>query len=161
MSLFGVIKNNLNRGADTVVQFKKPQITRVFTVDIPQAHSFRGFRRIELKHADVDICSETLELYRSSGFDFKNSVIRIEGFNKAGNGESSRFARVYVDGHIIGMIAEYMYRELSFVFDNKYDKAFLRVEEAYHADGTPMGANVYLYVHLCNQLPPNIDVDVV
>ncbi len=161
MSLFGIIKNNIARGSESAVQFAKPQITRVFTVDMPQAHSFKGFRRAKLKHMDVDGCSETLSLYRPSGFDFKNSVIHIEGFNKISNGENSRFARVYVDGHIIGVMAEYMYKELSFVFDNKFDKAFLRVEEAYHSDGTPMGANVYLFVRLCNQLSPSIDVDII
>lgn len=161
MSLFKKIKNNIAREAASAVQFSRPQISRVFTVSLPQAHFFKGFRRIKLKHIDVEGCSETLDLYRPSGFDFKGSEIRIEGFNKNSNGESSRFARVYVDGHAIGVIAEYMYKELSFVFDNKYDKAFLKVEESYRADGTPMGANVYLFVRLCNQLPPSIDVDIV
>lgn len=161
MSLFGFIKNNKMHDPGTTVQFAKPQIRRVFTVSMPQSHSFKGFRRINLRYADIDGCTETLSRYRSSGFKFKGSEIRIEGFNKISNGESSRFAKVYVDNHIIGVIAEHMYRELSFVFDNKYDKAFLKVEEFYHTDGSIMGANIYLFVHLCNHLSPGIDVSVI
>lgn len=161
MSLLSKIKNVVNVGSATAVHFAAPQIAPAFSVTMPQAHSFKGFRRAKLKYIDVDGCAETLDAFRSSGFDFNNSLIRIDGFNKVSNGESSRFANVYVDGHIIGAMAEYMYKELSFVFDNKFDKVFLKVEESYHADGSPMGANVYLFVHLCNQLPPSIDVDVV
>lgn len=161
MSLFKKIKNSTVQESASVVQFSKPQISRAFTVSLPQAHSFKGFRRGELKHVGVEGCSETLDLYRPSGFNFKGCEIRIEGFNKNSNGESSRFAIVYVDGHIIGVIAEYMYKELSFVFYNKYDKVFLKVEEAYHDDGSLMGSTVYLFVHLCNQFPPSVDVEVV
>ena len=161
MSLFNKIKNSVSAGSGVSVYVAGPKISRAFSVVLPQAHSFKGFRRIKLKYIDVDGCAETLDAYRSQGFDFKNSTIQIDGFDKVSNGESSRFAKVYVDGNIIGVIAEYMDKGLSFVFDNKFDKVFLKVEEAYHADGSVMGANVYLFVRLCNQLPPSVDVDIV
>lgn len=98
MSLLSKIKNVANVGSAAAVHFAAPQIAPAFSVTMPQAHSFKGFRRAKLKYIDVDGCAETLDAFRSSGFDFKNSLIRIDGFNKVSNGESSRFANVYVDG---------------------------------------------------------------
>ena len=53
-----------------------------------------------------------------------------------------------------------MANELSMLFDYEYDKVHLKVDESYHADGTVMGTNIYLFVHYPGEEPIKVSYKV-
>ena len=115
--------------------------------------SVRGFRRLQLRHIDVDGCEDTLSAFRPVGFNFKGCTIIVEGIEVISNGSTYRMVDVYVDGSRIGQVKSTMANELSMLFDYEYDKVHLKVDESYHADGTVMGTNIYLFVHYPGEEP--------
>lgn len=148
MSLFRRKNKTSPAAPAAAVRFAQPQRSLLFRKEFIQAGSFRGFRRVKLQYVDVEGCSETLDAFRAGGFSFKGLPIRIEGIGVQSNGESYRIVDVYVDGCLIGRVKSTDDAGLSMLCDSEYDQAYLKVDEAYHADGSVMGANVYLFVHL-------------
>lgn len=142
-------KNNAGSAAPRVaVKFAQPQYTLLFRKEFVQAGSFRGFRRVKLQHMDVEGCSDTLDAFRAGGFNFKSLPIKIEGIGIRSNGESYRIVNVYVGGRLIGRVKSTDDAGLGLLCDSEYDQAHLKVDAAYHNDGSVMGSNVYLFVHL-------------
>lgn len=148
MSLFRRKNRFGSPSSGVAVRFAQPQHSLLFRKEFVQAGSFRGFRRVKLQHIDVEGCSETLDAFRAGGFNFKGLQIRIEGIGIRSNGESYRIANVYIDGRLIGRVKSTDDAGLSMLCDNEYDQAYLKVDEAYHSDGSVMGTTVYLFVHL-------------
>ena len=120
----------------------------VWTKEFPNTKNFRGFKRIKLKHKDVDGVDDTLSFYRSRAFDFKDTNIKISCIRTVQDGEEDKLSfDVYVDDKKIGEVPDYNFDGIGLLANTDIDKVCLRVEEAYHADGTVMGQNVYLFVH--------------
>lgn len=157
MSLFKRKKNVAPQKRDVVIEIAEPRTSVSFSKEFAQSGSFRGFRRIQLRHIDVEGCSETLDAHRPDDFKFKGSTILVEGIETSFGDETSRLVNVYVDGSIIGCVKSWMDKELDMLFDYEYDKVHLRVEEPRYADGSPMGANIYLFVRYPGEAPIKTD----
>lgn len=123
----------------------------VWTKDFPQASNFRGFKRVKLKHTGIDGIEGVLSHFRGSAFDFKNSTVSINCIRTVRSGEEDRLSfDVFVDGKKIGVVPDYNFDAIGLLANTDIDKVFLQVDESYHADGTPMGQNIYLFVHPSN-----------
>lgn len=153
VALFRRKNKNIQKNDTIIVEVAKPQRSVLFRKEFAQAGSFRGFRRLQLRHIDVDGCEDTLSAFRPAGFNFKGCTIIVEGIEETSNGSTYRMVDVYVDGSRIGQVKSTMANELSMLFDYEYDKVHLKVDESYHADGTVMGTNIYLFVHYPGEEP--------
>lgn len=123
----------------------------VWTKEFPQASNFRGFKRVKLKHIGIDGIEGALSHFRGSAFDFKNSTVKISCIRTVRPGEEDRLSfDVFVDGKKIGVVPDYNFDAIGLLANTDIDKVFLQVDESYHADGTPMGQNIYLFVHPSN-----------
>lgn len=147
-----------------------PQISQrtapelIWTRSFNQSSNYRGFRRVKLRTHGEQNVDDTLAYFRESKFDFKNSTIQLDHYllpNTRVNGnvvsvsdEDNYIINVFVDGKRIGVVHSNDPDKYVTLSQYEYDAVSLKVDEKYHADGTVMGQNVYLFVHYIGEEPP-------
>lgn len=151
--MFGIGKKKRQQ---TVIIQNVPSTTSVsvvWTKDFIQSGNFRGYKRIKLRHNGDSACAATIDAYRKVQFNFADRPITLKCVRAVESGETYHHIDVSVDGYLIGQVANYSDKNLSMLMDYEYDAVYLMVDEKYHADGTVMGQNVYLFVHYVGEEP--------
>ena len=163
MALFKRKSKPAKEPISQITQRTAPEL--IWTKSFKQSSSFRGFCRVKLRtHGEANV-DDTLAFFRGSKFDFKNSTIQLDHYllpntRVSGNvtsiiDEDNYIVNVFVDGKRIGVVhsdkSPDNYEKLT---RYEFDSVSLKVDEKYHADGTVMGQNVYLFVHYIGEEPP-------
>lgn len=133
---------------------RQSSVSILWTKEFEHSSNFRGFRRIRLAHNGNEKCLKTLDKYRDSKFAFKGCPIKIECLHTVDDSGEYDSINVYVNGDLIGRVPVTKDKELHMLTDYDYDAVSLMVDEKYHADGSVMGQNVYLFVHYVGEEPP-------
>lgn len=138
----------------------KPKIKLIWSKELIQAPSFRGFRRIKLSRYRYRAVDKTIDTLKRAKYDLKGRTIRLDLVESTEQYNEYKEIRVYIDDMLIGSVFESDNVHYPMLTEYEFDKAHIRIEDSCPDEfiENVVTAKAYLFVHYVGEEPVKITV---